>query len=78
MRDQLPHLIHQAATCPQFRLQLLANPSAVIDEHDLEQEDLAVLTEALKLLAQRQTSSSEHERRAGWDGGPSFTTAAIS
>lgn len=78
MSDQLPYIIHQAVVCPQFRLQLLTDPSAAIGEHTLEQEDLAVLTEALKLLAQRQPSNQEHERHAGWDGGPSFTGAAIS
>ncbi|HEY0733457.1 MAG TPA: hypothetical protein VGD69_01000 [Herpetosiphonaceae bacterium] len=78
MSDQLPYIIRQAATCPQFRLQLVANPDAVIGEYALGQEDLAVLTEALNLFTQRQTSNQEHERRAGWDGGPSFTGAAIS
>jgi hypothetical protein len=78
MSDQLPYIIHQAAINPQFRLQLLANPSAAIGERELGQEDLAVLTEALNLLAQRQPSNQEHERSAGWDGGPSFTGAARS
>jgi hypothetical protein len=76
--DQLPYIIHQVATCPQFRRQLFANPDAVIGEYALGQEDLAVLSEALNLLTQRQPSDQEHERKAGWDGGPSFTVAALS
>ena len=78
MSNQLPYIIHQAATCPQFRRQLFANPDAVIGEYALGQEDLAVLTEALNLFTQQQPSNQEHERRAGWDGGPSFTMTALS
>jgi hypothetical protein len=84
MSARLPHAIHYAVTCPQFRTQLLADPEAAIIEHDLklEPEDVIALKEVLGLITQHPMSAAatwqEPEHRGGWDGGPSFTSATIS
>jgi hypothetical protein len=82
VRGQLPHVIHRAVTCPQFRQQLLSNPEETMRADDLEQEDLIVLKEVLGLIAHHApgepTSRQDPDLEGGWDGGLSFTMTAIS
>lgn len=83
MNTELAHIIHRAATSPQFHARLVNDYTAMLAEHKLQlsQEDTQVLKDVLAYIsghpAADQPTHTHTSARLGWDGGPSFTAAAI-